>query len=122
MRAPGWKQLLEGFAWFYGVGKDPIPAYSEFMPPPRLALKPYGTYAGLPFDEGDPWGMPVSEYEAAWELTPGWHWAARAIVGILVNLARGKRTRGIGRHKLVDNPCWPPELAEHAGTLDHERF
>ncbi len=122
MRTQGWKQLLDGFPWFSGDGKYPIPAYSEFMPPPRLVVKPYGTQAGLPFDEGDPWGMPVSEYEQSWELTPGWHWAAREIVGMLVNLARGKRTRGIGRHKLVDNPCWPDELAEHAGNLSHERF
>jgi len=92
------------------------------MPPPRLARKPYGSMTGLPFDEGDPWGLPVSEYEEAWELRPGLEKAAHEIVGALAKLGRGKPTRGIGRHKLVDNPCWPPELAERAGALTHERY
>ena len=34
-----------------------------------------------------------------------------------------KSVRGLSRHKLTDNPAWPPELAEraHAGGLPHER-
>jgi hypothetical protein len=92
------------------------------MPPPRLVQKPYGTLAGLPFDEGDPWGLPVSEYEQAWELQPGLERIGKGIVGTLVNLARGKHTRGIGRHKLENNPCWPPELADYCAALGHERF
>jgi hypothetical protein len=54
MPAAGWKQLLSGFPWFQGEGCYPIPAYSEFMPPPRLGRKPYGIFAGIPFDDKDP--------------------------------------------------------------------
>jgi hypothetical protein len=122
MPAPGWKQLLEGFPWFQGAEKYPLPAYSEFMPPPRLGRKPYGTFAGLQFDAADPWGLPITEYEEAWELRPGLERVAREIVGALVNLGRGKATRGVARHKLLDNPYWPPGLAERAGALDHERY
>jgi hypothetical protein len=122
MPAPGWKQLLKGFPWFHGADSYPLPAYSEFMPPPRLGRKPYGTYAGLSFDEADPWGVPVTEYEEAWELRPGLERAAQEIIGALANLGRGKAGHGVARHQLVDNPYWPPELAGRAGTLGHERY
>jgi hypothetical protein len=122
MPAPGWKQLLDGYPWFDGAGAFPITAYSEFMPPPRFGRKPYGTFSGLPFDEADPWGMPVTEYEQAWELRPGLDRVAREVVGALANLCRGKRTRGVAQHKLVNNPCWTAELGDSAGALDHERF
>jgi hypothetical protein len=71
MAAAGWKQLLGGYPWFQGEGSYPIAAYSEFMPPPRLGRKPYGTFPGPFFDEEDPWGLPVTEYEEAWQLRPG---------------------------------------------------
>ena len=41
MTAPGWNALLDGAPWFTGQDAYPITAYSEFMPPPRLGLKPY---------------------------------------------------------------------------------
>jgi hypothetical protein len=122
MPAPGWKQLLDGFPWFHGAGAYPIAAYSEYMPPPLLGRKPYGTFPGIPFDEADPWGVPVTEYEEAWELRPGLERAAHEIVATLANLGRGKRVHGIARHKLVDNPCWTCDLADRAGALDHERY
>src|SRR5438132_127892 len=80
---------------YRGPDAYPITAYSEFMPPPRFGRKPYGTWSGLPFDEADPWGVPVSEYEEAWELRPGLERAAREIVAALMNLGRGKRVRGL---------------------------
>jgi len=122
MPAVGWMHLLDGFPWYHGEGAYPLPAYSEFMPPPRFGRKPYGSFTGIPFDEADPWGVPVSEYEDAWELTPGLDRAAAEVVAALVNLGRGKRAHGIARHKLEGNPCWPPELAQKAGTLAHERY
>jgi hypothetical protein len=30
----GWQLLMEGFPWLNGKGSFPLPAYSEFMPPP----------------------------------------------------------------------------------------
>jgi hypothetical protein len=122
MPTAGWKQLLEGFPWFAGEGKYPIAAYSEFMPPPRLVRKPYGTYVTPAVDEDDPWGLPVTEYEQAWQFGHGLARLAQRIVGALVDLAQGRRTRGIARHKLIDNPYWPPELAERSSSLEHERY
>jgi hypothetical protein len=118
----GWKQLLEGFPWFEGEGEYPIAAYSEFMPPPRFGRKPYGTFGGLPFDDHDPWGLPITEYEQAWSLRPGFEKLAQVLVTSLVNLGAGRRTHGISRHKLLNNPYWPEELAKRAGSLTHERY
>ena len=38
----GWQTLTDGFSWFVGQGRFPLPAYSEFMPPPRLGISPCG--------------------------------------------------------------------------------
>src|SRR5689334_9285067 len=38
----GWPGLLDD-GWFRGEGRYPLPAYSEWVPPPRLLRKPYGT-------------------------------------------------------------------------------
>ena len=43
MPAKGWKQLLQMLRKARSPKHFPIAAYSEFVPPPRLALKPYGT-------------------------------------------------------------------------------
>lgn len=124
MPASGWRQLLSGFPWFRGEGNYPIPAYSEFMPPPRLGRKPYPFAERDPllFSEDDPWGWRVSEYEEWWELRPGLEQLACRIVGSLVALARGKPGHGIAPNKLDDNLYWSPELAERSVALTHERF
>ena len=56
----GWQQLTAGWPWFSGEGRHPIAAYSEFMPPPRVGLAPYGPVDPLLFDERDPWGWRVT--------------------------------------------------------------
>ncbi len=61
----GWQKLLAGYPWFEGKGNFPITAYSEFMPPPRLGRKPYGSADDGLFPDGDPFGWCVSEYEEA---------------------------------------------------------
>src|SRR5579872_2676373 len=61
MALSGWKKLLAGAPWFRGEGRFPIAAYSEFMPPPRAGLKPYGADGPPPFADADPWGWPVTE-------------------------------------------------------------
>jgi hypothetical protein len=77
----GWRQLLVAWPWFQGEGNYPLPAYSEFLPPPRLGRKPYHP-ANLPnLEESDPFGWPVSEYEEETELQPGLGKTARAAAG-----------------------------------------
>jgi hypothetical protein len=120
----GWKPLLAGFPWFRGEGRYPLPAYSEFMAPPRLGRKPYPFAESDPFlfTADDPAGWHVTEYEEAWELRPGLEHLAQRVVGALVHLAEGKPGHGISHSKLSDNLFWSPELAERAGGLAHERF
>jgi hypothetical protein len=92
------------------------------MPPPLLGRKPYGTWGRLPFDDHDPWGLPVTEYEEAWQLRPGLERLAHKLVSALVKLGQGRQARGISRHKLHNNPCWSEELNKQAGSLRHERY
>jgi hypothetical protein len=122
MPAPGWKQLLDGAPWFRGEGAFPITAYSEFMPPPYLGCKPYGTPDGIPVIGDDPWGWNVTEYEETLELRPGLENLARQLLSCLMRLGRGRSAHGISRPKLANNPYWPSELAEQAAALKHERY
>jgi hypothetical protein len=122
MPSSAWKQLLAGAPWFQGDEAYPIAAYSEFMPPPRLAVKPYGSRDFYCCAERDPWGWPVTEYEEAFQLRPGLAHLARQLVGALVHLGHGEAAHGIAHGKLAENPYWPPELARLAGALPHERY
>ncbi len=110
--------------WFTGQDAYPITAYSEFMPPPLLGLKPYRHAAPepSPFADDDPYGWHVTEYEEALELRPGLEQVGRQLVEALVRLAHGRPGHGIAPKKLMDNPYWPLRLAEKAGALPHERF
>ncbi len=123
--AVGWKHLLAGYPWFQGAGRFPLPAYSEFMPPPRLGGSPYGAIESLIFAEDDPYGWRISEIEQAYELNPGFENIARQILGQLLELGRGLPAHHIAGHQrrnLADNPYWPPEIALRAGHLEHERY
>lgn len=124
MPTSGWKRLLGGVPWFRGQDSYPLAAYSEFMPPPRLALKPYphAEPEPYPFFAGDPFGWQVTEYEEALELRPGLEQVASQVLTALAHLGNGQPAHGIARGKLHDNPCWPPELAKKAGSLPHERY
>src|SRR5438128_2341433 len=53
----GWPVLLGGWPWFRGAGRYPLPAYSEFMPPPRLVRKPYGEPVQPALDTADALGF-----------------------------------------------------------------
>ncbi len=121
----GWKRVIEGFPWFAGEGRYPIPAYSEFMPPPRLGRSPFGDIDLSLFSEEDPCGWGVSEMEEEYELRPGLENIAKQIMEQLLKLGRGMPPPHIAGHQgrnLQDNPYWPPELAARAGALDHERY
>ncbi|HEV3261610.1 MAG TPA: hypothetical protein VG013_32470, partial [Gemmataceae bacterium] len=122
MPTSGGKRLLAGAPWFRGEGQYPVAAYSEFMPPPRLGLKPYGDRDPVLLADDDPWGWNVSEYEEAVQLRPGLHKMAVQLLERVAHLCHGRPAHGIARHKLIGNPCWPPELAERAGALAHEQY
>jgi hypothetical protein len=125
MAPAGWKILLETFPWFSGKGSFPLPAYSEFMPPPRLGRSPLGEDDPDLFSAEDLWSWHVSEIEEEYELKPGLRHLAEYIVGALAELGRGGAESRLAGHKsrnLADNPYWPPELASAAGRLPHERY
>ena len=120
MANQGWKRLLSGEAWFRAKGRYPIAAYSEFMPPPRLGCKPYGSVDPLLFREDDPWGWHVTEYEQAFELKPGLDLLAQELLGVLRHLGRGEPAHGIAQKKLEGNLYWPASLhAAHAPPTEH---
>jgi hypothetical protein len=83
---------------------------------------PYGTIRPGPRPADDPWGWQVTEHEEASELRPGLEQVAAQVVPPLVRLGRGEAGHGIGRGTLRDNPYWPTQLAERAGTLAQERY
>jgi hypothetical protein len=114
--------LLAGAPWFHRKGAFPIEAYSEYVPPPRLGPKPYGTMGFDPRPDGDEYGWAVPEYDEALELRPGLEMLAGRVVKALTHLGRGDAIHAIGRGKLVDNPYWPDELAKAAGRLPHEHY
>ena len=121
----GWKQILNGFPWFLGKGHYPLPAYSEFMPPPRLGRLPYGATDNLLFSKDDPYGWHISEIEEEYEIKPGLQNIAQQIIELLVKLGEGRPAYHILGHmglNLQDNPYWPSELSAHCGHLAHERY
>ena len=114
MAASGWKRLLAGRPWFRGQDSYPIAAYSEFMPPPRLGLKPYpfAEREPYPFFEDDPSGWQITEYEEALELRPGLERVAAQVVTALVHLGHGRpRPRHCAgncrSNKYCRGPCPP---------------
>ena len=123
--AAGWKQLLPPGPWYRRPGAYPIPAYSEFMPPPRLGRRAYGgARDAVLFAEDDPWGWRVTEYEESFELRPGLVHVAGQLLAALQRLGRGDsgdRAHGLGKVKLRDNPFWPEPLAG-AGAPRQERY
>jgi hypothetical protein len=122
MAQQGWKRLLAGVSQFRAPGRFPIAAYSEFMPPPRMGRKPYGAEDPVLFQEDDPLGWHVTEYEEVMELRPGMEHLGGQLVHAMEHLGNGRPAHGIARAKLEGNPYWPDELAEHAGRLAHERY
>ena len=121
----GWQKLLEGYPWFEEEGHYPIPAYSEFMPAPRVGCNLSGEVDDLTFSADDPYGWLISEMEEEYELKPGLAHIGNQVMEKLVKLGQGLPEHHIPGHKdlnLLNNPFWPPELAARAGSLIHERY
>jgi hypothetical protein len=116
---------MDGYPWFDGEGRFPLPAYSEFMPAPRLGQRPYGEPDTSLFSEDDPFGWHIPEVEIEYEIQPGLVSLARQIAGEIVELGDGKSAYKIAGHlgrNLVNNPYWPIELSSQAGRLQDERY
>ena len=92
-------------------GGYPIPAYSEFMPPPRLGAKAYGWRDTQLFCDDDPWGWHVTEYEEAIELAPGLSLLAQEILGALFILAGANRRTALRRKNCKTIPIGPTSCA-----------
>ncbi|HTY57309.1 MAG TPA: hypothetical protein VMF59_00770, partial [Bacteroidota bacterium] len=118
MSAQGWEKLLNDLPGRLG----PILAYSEFMPPPRVAWRPYDAGMSGPRIPGNNFGWHVSEREQAQELKPGLAQVARDLLHALQRLHRDLSARGISASKLAGNIYFPPELSGLHGPLPHERF
>jgi hypothetical protein len=121
----GWQKLVEGYPWFEGPGCYPIPAYSEFMPPPRLGRSQYGDIDRMLFDPKDVYGWRVPEIEQEYELNPGLESIARQVLAHLVKFGKGEQVRaliGLNRRLLEGNPYWSPEIDARRGSLTRERY
>ncbi len=123
MPPSGWNQMLPAAHCFRGAGRYPIEAYSEFMPPPRFGWNPYAPEAPDPqlFSDEDPWGWYVSEFEEANQIQPGLQQIARQVVGRIWHLLRGHSTHAISKRLLENNVYWSEELAQRAGSLNHDQ-
>jgi len=121
----GWKRLVQGYPWFTGEGRYPIPAYSEFVPAPRVGCNLYGEIDHTLFTEDDPYGWRVPEVEEEYELRPGLELIARQVVAHLVRFGRGETVlpiSGLNRRLLEGNPYWSADLDARLGSLPRERY
>lgn len=121
-----WKRFLENFPWFEGEGGFPLPAYSEFMAPMHIGFRPYdGQVYPWHFKEDDPDGFYVGEADELLFLQPGLQNIGLQFMEHIIQLGTGKHSPSLAGRKnrnLRDNPFWPDELAQRAGSLMYERY
>jgi hypothetical protein len=120
-----WEQIeAEAFEAFRGAGSFPLPAYSEFMPPPYVGIKPYApsrTSASTTFSVSGADALDIDEYEQAHDLEPGLDRIADHLLAEITRLSRRQPCEL--SHSLLDgNPAWPAELSAgaRAGSLEHD--
>ncbi len=121
----GWQKLVEGYPWFTGEGRYPLPAYSEFMPAPRVGCSLYGDIDEALFRPDDPIGWPVAEIDEEYELRPGLEHIARQVIEHLLRFGRGLSAPHVVGHqrRLIEgNRYCSPELDARLGDLKHERY
>ena len=108
---------------FRGSGRFPIAAYSEYMPSPRIGVKPSGAFEyDSPFSETDRFGWHISAREQEHQLAPGLSLIGRQIVENLAGLVTGRGVQRIGHHHLKDNPYWPDMLHGRSPVQDRNLF
>ncbi len=113
----GWRRLIGERGAFRRAGGFPIPAYSEFMPPPRIAIKPSGALEyESPFPEDDPFGWRITAGEQEHQIAPGLPLIGRQIVETMISLATGRRPNRLGHYHLEENPYWPAMLHVDSGS------
>jgi len=120
----GWRALLADQT-SDAARHYPLPAYSEFMPPPRLGITPLDEVDNRFFSPNDPYGWPITEIEEEYDLKPGLEQIAAQVLDELFRLGQGLSAHHLAGHQgqnLRDNPYWPPELATRAGHLANERY
>ena len=120
----GWQTLVHDFPWFVGAGRFPLPAYSEFMPAPRLGVSPYGEVDATVFAADDPYGWRVQEVDEVHQLRPGMQNVANQVMAHLNRFLLDPSTvyvAGPGGRNLKDNPYWSDELASRAPELARRR-
>ncbi len=121
MSRKGWDRLLSDIPKFRTQRGFRLEAYSEFMPPPRVGWRPYGTNHPAPRNPGSPYAWLVSERETVFELQPGLQIIAGQVMNALQHLDRDESAEGISRSKLEGNSYWPDEL-KGLGALPHEHY
>jgi hypothetical protein len=121
MSRRGWERLLTDVPGFRVHRGFRIDAYSEFMPPPRIGWRPYGTDHPAPRNPENPYAWLVSEREHAYELQPGIQVIAGQVLAALQRLDQDQSAEGISRSKIEGNRYWPGELTG-LGALPHERY
>src|SRR5450755_1001546 len=120
-----WEQIeAEARDAFHGEGRFPLRAYSEFMPPPYVGIKPYApnrAEAAACLRVSGANALDIDEYEQAHDLEPGLEQIAEHLLSKLVKLVGG-RPHSLSRALLEGNPAWPAELADaaSAGRLTHD--
>jgi hypothetical protein len=123
MSGTGWRALVRADGVFRAEGRFPIAAYSEFMPPPRIGIKPSGAFEyESPLLEDDPWGWRITVKEQERELRPGLPLIGRQIVEHVMALARTGRTRQTGYYHFKANPYWPEMLHGHVPADERHVF
>jgi hypothetical protein len=120
-----WEQIeTEARDALNGAGHFQLRAYSEFMPPPYVGIKPYApNRADAPtsfaVSGGD--ALNIDEYEQAHDLEPGLDRIANHLLSKLGKLVSGK-PHALSSTLLEGNAAWPAELADAArgGKLAHD--
>ena len=115
MTSNAWDRIEEEAARCHrGEGRFPLRAYSEFMPPPLVGLKPYAPRRDAAANtarvsRGD--ALDITEEEMAHEVEAGIERIGGHVVHELARLLSGS-SHALSRTLLTDNPAWPADLQE----------
>src|SRR5271154_6644851 len=109
-----WEQIeAEAQEAVRAAGRFPFRAYSEFMPPPYVGVKPYApsrASAACTSGASDDHALDITEYEQREDSEAGLSRTASLLVTEIARLARG--TSRLLSHTLLEgNPAWPTALS-----------